>query len=57
MKHLEVMKILTSLSEAKKIAEQFGEHDDYDMIELLELKYEKMFRQLTSRNDYVQQSS
>jgi hypothetical protein len=43
MKHLEVMKLLTALSGAKKILEQLHEYDDYDLIELLELKYEKLY--------------
>jgi hypothetical protein len=43
MKHLEVMKLLNSLASAKKIIEELQEYDDYDVIELLEMKYEKLY--------------
>jgi hypothetical protein len=46
MKHLEVMKLLNSLASAKKILDELGEYDDYNVIELLELKYEKLYRQM-----------
>ncbi len=43
MKHLEVMKLLTALANAKKIMDELEEYDDYDVVELLELKYEKLY--------------
>jgi hypothetical protein len=46
MKHLEVMKLLNSLASSKKIMDELGEYDDYNLVELLELKYEKLYRQL-----------
>jgi hypothetical protein len=39
------MNLLTALDNAKKILEQLEEFDDYDIIELLELKYEKIYQQ------------
>lgn len=47
MKHLEIMKLLTSLSEAKKILNNLSEYDDFDIVELLEMKYEKMYRTIS----------
>jgi hypothetical protein len=46
MKHLEVMKLLNSLASSKKILEELEQYDDYDVVELLEMKYEKLYRQL-----------
>jgi hypothetical protein len=43
MKHLEVLKLLNSLATSKKIMEELQEYDDYDVIELLEMKYEKLY--------------
>ena len=50
MKHLEVMKLLTALSDAKRILDNIQEYDDYDVIELLEMKYEKMYKIISSQN-------
>lgn len=50
MKHLQVMKLLTALSDAKKILDELQEYDDSDMIELLEIKYEKMYKIISSQN-------
>lgn len=46
MKHLEVIKLLNSLASTKKIMDELGEYDDYDVIELLEMKYEKLYREM-----------
>jgi hypothetical protein len=53
MKHLEIMKLLTALTEAKKILNNIQEYDDFDMIELLEIKYEKMYRITFARDTDV----
>jgi hypothetical protein len=45
MKRLKIMNLLTALDNAKKILEQLEEFDDYDIIELLEFKYEKIYQQ------------
>lgn len=45
MKRLKIMNLLTALDNAKKILEELEECDDYDMIELLEMKYEKIYQQ------------
>jgi hypothetical protein len=53
MKHLEVMKLLTALSDAKKILTDIQEYDDFDIIELLEMKYEKIFKIISTPNNNV----
>lgn len=45
MKRLKIMNLLTALDNAKKILGELEEYDDYDMIELLEMKYEKIYQQ------------
>lgn len=50
MKHLQVMKLLTALSDAKKILDELQEYDDFDVVELLEIKYEKMYKIISSQN-------
>lgn len=45
MKRLKIMNLLTALDNAKKILEQLKEFDDYDIVELLEMKYEKIYQQ------------
>ncbi len=45
MKRLKIMNLLTALDNAKKILEQLEEFDDYDIVELLEMKYEKIYQQ------------
>lgn len=42
MTHLKVMKLMS----AKKILEQFGQYDDYGVVELLEMEYEKLYREM-----------
>lgn len=44
MKHLQLMKLLNSLSSSKEILNDLMEYDDSDMVELLEMKYEKMYK-------------
>ena len=46
MTHLEVLKLLNSLATTKQLLNDLGEYDDYDMVELLEMKYEKLYIQL-----------
>jgi hypothetical protein len=48
MTHLKVMKLLSCLTESRKIMEGLGEYDDYELIELLEIKYEKMYHNLVT---------
>jgi len=43
MKHLQVISLLSALSSARKIMSDLQEYDDSDIIELLEMKYEKLF--------------
>jgi len=50
MKHLQVISLLSALSSAKKILDELGEYDDSDMIEILEMKYEKLFPELTKES-------
>jgi hypothetical protein len=44
-----VIDLLTALSSAKKVMHELEEYDDYDVIELLEMKYEKIFKQLAKQ--------
>jgi hypothetical protein len=37
------MNLLNSLASTKKILDELGEYDDYDVVELLEMKYEKLY--------------
>ena len=46
MAHLQVLKLLNSLATTKQLLNDMGEYDDYDMVELLELKYEKLYREM-----------
>ena len=46
MTHLKVMNLLNSLATAKKIMDELGEYDDYNVIELFEMKYEKFYREM-----------
>jgi hypothetical protein len=41
------MNLLNSLASAKQILGEMGEYDDYDLVELLEMKYEKIYVQLS----------
>ena len=50
MKHLHILKLLTALSDAKKILNEIQEYDDSDLIELLEVKYEKMYKIIFTQN-------
>lgn len=45
MTHLKMLKVLTSLSDAIKITEELNEIEDSKILQLLEVKYEKMYRQ------------
>jgi hypothetical protein len=49
MTHLKVMRLLSCLTESRKIMEELEEYDDYDLIELLEIKYEKVYHNLINR--------
>jgi hypothetical protein len=46
MTHLKVLKLLNSLTFAKRILDELEEYDDYSVIDLLELKYEKIYQQI-----------
>jgi hypothetical protein len=46
MDHLKVMKLINSLASAKQVLDEFGEYDDYNVVELLEMKYEKIYLDL-----------
>jgi hypothetical protein len=54
MKHLKVMKLLSALATSKKILTEFQEYDDFNVIELLEMKYEKMFLYTSNPSNNVQ---
>jgi hypothetical protein len=43
MAHLKVVNLLNSLATAKQILNDLEEYDDYDVVELLEMKYEKFY--------------
>lgn len=43
MAHLKVLELLNSLTVAKKIMGDMKEYDDYNVVELLEMKYEKLY--------------
>ena len=43
MAHLKVVNLLNSLATAKQILNDLAEYDDYDVVELLEMKYEKFY--------------
>ena len=42
----EILKLLSALNDAKNILNYIHEYDDCDIIELLEIKYEKLYVQL-----------
>ena len=46
MAHLKVINLLNSLATAKKIMGELEEYDDYDLIKLLEMKYEKFYQEM-----------
>ncbi len=46
MEHLKVLKLLNSLSFAKRILDELEEYDDYNVLDLLEIKYEKVYQQI-----------
>lgn len=46
MTHLKVIKLLNSLATTKELLNELEEYDDYDMVELLEMKYEKLYIEL-----------
>lgn len=46
MEHFKVIKLLNSLATTKQLLNDMGEYDDYDMVELLEIKYEKLYIEL-----------
>jgi len=43
MKYYRVLKLLSALNDAKNILNDIHEYDDSDIIELLEIKYEKLY--------------
>lgn len=45
MAHLKIMNLLTALANAKQIMSELGEIEDYNLIQLLETKYEKIYKQ------------
>ncbi len=45
MTHLKLIKALTSLSDAIKIAEELNESEDSKILRMLEIKYERMYRE------------
>jgi hypothetical protein len=45
MTHFKLMKVLTSLSDAVKITEELNEIEDSKILRILEIKYEKMYRE------------
>lgn len=45
MTHLKLMNLLTALANAKQIMSDLGEIEDYNLIKLLETKYEKIYEQ------------
>ena len=49
MERLKVLNLLTALSNAKKILSDIHEYDDSDFIELLELKYEKLYVEISKK--------
>ena len=49
MKHLEVLKLLTALSNAKNILGDMREYGDFDVVELLEIKYEKFYIEMSKK--------
>lgn len=47
MKHFKIMKLLNSLGDARQILNDLQEYDDLKMIDLLEMKYEKMYKTIS----------
>lgn len=45
MAHLKILNLLTALANAKQIMSDLGENEDYNLIYLLETKYENIYKQ------------
>ncbi len=45
MKRLKIINLLTALNDAKKVLSELEQFDDFDIVELLEMKYEKIYQQ------------
>ena len=45
MAHLKIMNLLTALANARKIMSDLEEIEDYNIIQLLETKYENIYKQ------------
>jgi hypothetical protein len=43
MAHLKIMKLLSDLFEVRRIMDELNCHEDAHIVELLELKYQKMY--------------
>jgi|Laugresu1bdmlbsd_1035121.scaffolds.fasta_scaffold04049_9 hypothetical protein len=45
MAHLKIVNLLTAMANAKQILSDLGEIEDYKIVQLLENKYENIYRQ------------
>jgi hypothetical protein len=50
MGHLKVMNLLTALANAKQIMSELREIEDYNTLQLLETKYENIYKQYFTSN-------